>query len=189
MPATHRRGRLFHDAGRPLPLVARAENGHYFGIEAVRGKATGSGKRFLPCDVDPRLTDVLDKGASARLAAGPGSTISLQTGDSAQAVLQVPLKTPAGVVGFLSADRQKATLVVFFLISSVVTVIAHGSSGLVTGEVLRWFLWSTPLLVVGTQIGAWMYLKLGQREYRHLTFVLVLATGVLLILRSLGVLR
>lgn len=88
-----------------LSLVEK--NGHHFGIEAVRGRATGSGRLFLPCDTDPRLADVLEKGVSARLAALPGSAISLQTGDSAQAVLQVPLKTPAGVVGFLSADRQK----------------------------------------------------------------------------------
>jgi len=88
-----------------LSLVDK--NGHHFGVEAVRGKATDSGKLFLPCDTDPRLADVLEKGISARLAAVPGSAISLQTGDSTQAVLQVPLKTPAGVIGFLSADRQK----------------------------------------------------------------------------------
>jgi two-component system NtrC family sensor kinase len=89
-----------------LSLVEK--NGHHFGIEAVRGRAADSGRLFLSGAADPRLVDVLEKGVSARLAAGPGTAITLHTGDSTQAVLQVPLKTPAGVVGFLSADRRKA---------------------------------------------------------------------------------
>jgi len=91
-------------------LSVLEKNGHHFAIEAIRGKAASSGKRFLPDDADPRLADVLEKGVSARLAAGPGSAIALHTGDSTQAVLQVPLKTPGGVVGILSADRRKAGL-------------------------------------------------------------------------------
>lgn len=84
------------------------ENGHHFAIEVIRGKAAGGGKRFLPQASDPRLGDVLQKGVSARLTAPPNSAISLQTGDAVQAVLQVPLNAPSGVIGFLSADRQGA---------------------------------------------------------------------------------
>jgi two-component system, NtrC family, sensor kinase len=84
------------------------ENGYHYGVEAVRGQATGSATRFVPCDGDPRLATALEEGASVRLAAVPGSDIALHTGDRTQAVLQVPLKTSGGVVGFLSADRQKA---------------------------------------------------------------------------------
>ena len=84
-----------------------------------------------------------------------------------------------------SADRQKATLVLFFLTASTITVFAHGYSGLVTGDVLRWFLWSTPLLFAGTLAGAWMYRRLGEHNYKRLTFGLILATGAMLILRAL----
>lgn len=83
------------------------ENGYHFAIEAVRGKATGEGRRFTPQDSDPRLGDVLQKGDRVQLTAPPESAILLHTGDTAQAVLQVPLKTPTGIVGLLSADRQK----------------------------------------------------------------------------------
>lgn len=83
-----------------------------------------------------------------------------------------------------SADRQKATLVLFFLTASAITVIAHGYSGLVTGKVLSWFLWSTPMLLAGTLTGAWMYRRLGEHNYRRLTFGLILGTGVMLLLRS-----
>lgn len=80
---------------------------HPLGIQAVRGKATTSA-RYVPQAADPRLADLLAKGTVVRLAAPPGAAIPIQTGDSPQAVLQVPLKAPEGVVGFLSADRQKA---------------------------------------------------------------------------------
>lgn len=88
-------------------LSLREENGCCMGMQAIRGKAMG-GRELLSSAGDPRLEEVVQKGVSARLAAEPGLAIFLQTGDTAQAVLQVPLKTPAGIVGFLSADRQKA---------------------------------------------------------------------------------
>jgi uncharacterized protein len=87
-----------------------------------------------------------------------------------------------------SADRQKAMLILFFLTASTITVLAHGYSGLVTGKVLSWFFWSTPMLLAGTLTGAWMYGRLGEHNYRRLTFGLILATGVMLILRSLAAL-
>lgn len=83
------------------------------------------------------------------------------------------------------ADRKKATLVVFFLISSGITVLAHGASGLVTGRILHWFLWSTPMLLAGTLTGIRIYRGLGEHDYRRLTFGLILATGVLLVIRSI----
>jgi len=83
------------------------------------------------------------------------------------------------------ADRRKATLVVFFLISSGITVVAHWASGLVTADVLRWLLWSTPLLFAGTLTGVWLYRRLGEHNYQRVTFGLILATGVVLIARSL----
>lgn len=89
-------------------LSLRKRNGQHFVIEAVRGRATGGERYFSPGYADPRLTDALEKGISARLAAVPNSSIALHTGDNVQAVLQVPIKTPGGIVGLLSADRQRA---------------------------------------------------------------------------------
>lgn len=88
--------------------------------------------------------------------------------------------------GEWSADRQKATLALFFRTASRITLIAHGYSGLVTGDVLRWFLWSTPMLLAGTLTGACMYRRLGEHNYKRLTFGLILATGVMLVLRRIS---
>jgi uncharacterized membrane protein YfcA len=83
-------------------------------------------------------------------------------------------------------DRQKATLVLFFLLSSGITVLAHAAGGLVTREVLRWFLWSTPVLLLGTLTGIWLYRRVGEHGYRRLTYGLVLAMGAMLLARSLS---
>lgn len=84
------------------------------------------------------------------------------------------------------ADRQKATLVLFFTVASGVTVLAHAVSGLVTGEVLGWFAWSIPMLIAGTRTGILLYRRLGQHDYRRLTFVLILVTGCILLWRALA---
>lgn len=85
-----------------------------------------------------------------------------------------------------SADRQKATLASFFLSSSGITVLAHANAGLVTQEVIGWYLWALPALLAGALIGTWMYLRLGTQGYRHLTFGLLLVMGLMLTARALG---
>jgi len=93
-------------ADRCLLSLAQ-EDGDHLGIEAIPGQAT-TGRRFSPQAGDPPLRAVLERGVTARITAPPSSAILMQTGDSVQAVLQVPVKTRVGVIGFLSADRQKA---------------------------------------------------------------------------------
>jgi uncharacterized membrane protein YfcA len=83
-------------------------------------------------------------------------------------------------------DRQKATLVLFFTLSSAITVTAHALSGLVTHDVLVLYCWCIPLLVLGTRLGIALYRRLGPHDYRRLTFVLVLITGAMLLGRALG---
>lgn len=83
------------------------------------------------------------------------------------------------------ADRQKATLVLFFLLSSCITVFAHALSGLVTAEVLGWFAWSLPMLIIGTYTGMRIYRKLGRNDYQRLTYMLILVTGCVLLWRAL----
>lgn len=83
-----------------------------------------------------------------------------------------------------SADRRKATLALFFLFSGIVTALAYGVGGLIDAEVLGLFLWSTPSLLVGTLLGAWLYRRLGEHDYRRLTFALALVTGMLLLGRA-----
>jgi uncharacterized membrane protein YfcA len=84
------------------------------------------------------------------------------------------------------AHRQKATLVLFLLLASVITVGAHGASGLITAEVLRLLLWAAPTLVLGTLAGLRLYARLGNHGYQRLVFGLILATGLLMLGRSLA---
>lgn len=84
------------------------------------------------------------------------------------------------------ADRQKATLVLYLFVASGITVLAHGLSGLITSDVVDWFLRCIPVLLLGTLAGAWLYRRLGEHNYRRLTFVLILITGSLLTVRSLS---
>jgi hypothetical protein len=83
-------------------------------------------------------------------------------------------------------DQQKATLALFFLLSSVITLLAFGISGLITKQVLVWLAWSIPTLSLGALAGIYFYRRLGQHHYRRLTFGLILTIGVLLLARSLG---
>lgn len=83
------------------------------------------------------------------------------------------------------ADRQKATLVLYFLLASGITVIAHSLSGFVSNEVVTLYLCCVPLLIIGTQLGVRFYRRLGPHNYRRLTFLLILLTGVMLVARVL----
>jgi hypothetical protein len=82
------------------------------------------------------------------------------------------------------ADRQKATLTLFFLASGLTTAAAHGVSGLITTDVLGLLLWCALPLILGALAGAWLYRRLGQHGYRRFVFALLLAMGILLLVRS-----
>lgn len=82
-------------------------------------------------------------------------------------------------------DRQKAILSGFFLASSLITVTAHGLSGLLTLDVMRWAAWSLAPLALGTLGGIWLYTRLGAKDYTRLVFSLVLAMGILMLGKAL----
>ena len=68
----------------------------------------------------------------------------------------------------------------------LITATAHGLSGLITREVLQWLLWSAPFLATGTLAGIHLYRRLGERNYKQITFMLILATGLILMGRSIA---
>jgi len=83
-------------------------------------------------------------------------------------------------------DQQKATLALFLGISNLITLAAFGIGNLYTGEIFGWFLWSFPMLALGTQTGILLYRRMGPHDYRRLTFGLILFMGVLLVWRALA---
>jgi hypothetical protein len=86
-----------------------------------------------------------------------------------------------------NADRRKAVLAMFFLAASLITVAAHGLSGLTTDEVLHWLWWSLPTLAAGTLVGILLYRRLGEHDYRRLTLAIILGAGLMLMGRALQV--
>ena len=84
-----------------------------------------------------------------------------------------------------NADRRKAVLALFFLLASLITASAHALSGLITGDVLLWLWWGLPPLVGGTLLGILLYRRLGERDYRRLTLVIILVAGLMLMGRAL----
>ncbi len=84
-----------------------------------------------------------------------------------------------------TCDQQKATLVLFFLISGAMTVLTHALGGLLTPDVLGWLPWGLPSLVLGTWTGIALYRNLGKHQYQRLTFGLILVSGLALGLRAL----
>jgi len=84
------------------------------------------------------------------------------------------------------ADAQKAALTLFFLISGMITGVALGLGGLMTAPVFGLFGWCLPALLAGAVLGAWLYRRLGEHDYRRLVLGLVLTTGLALIARAAG---
>jgi hypothetical protein len=85
-----------------------------------------------------------------------------------------------------NADRQKALLTLFFLMSGIVTATALAIGGLMTTAVMLLLPWCLPALLVGSLTGVALYRRLGAHDYRRLVFSLVLGTAVVLLLRALS---
>jgi CheY-like chemotaxis protein len=76
-------------------------------IWAAAGESSFSTRDLDAHRGDLRLRPVLQRGLAVHLQATPGSSILLQTGDTVQSVLQMPLKAQNQIIGFLSADRKQ----------------------------------------------------------------------------------
>jgi len=79
-----------------------------------------------------------------------------------------------------SADRQKATLSLFFVVSGLITASAHAISGLLDREVIEQAVMALPTLIIGTWFGIAIYRHLNDHDYRRLTSLLILAMGLLM---------
>ncbi|KRT55606.1 sulfite exporter TauE/SafE family protein [endosymbiont of Ridgeia piscesae] len=79
-----------------------------------------------------------------------------------------------------SADQQKAALSLFFVAAGLITASAHGISGLLNLKVAEQALMALPMLIAGTWLGITLYRRLDDHNYRRLTFLLVLAMGLLM---------
>ncbi len=72
----------------------------------------------------------------------------------------------------------------FFLPTDVFVIAGHIGSGLLNAEVLRYYLWCLPFLLLAVYIGSQLKKKIPVEKFQKGVFVLILISGLLLTLRS-----
>lgn len=85
-----------------------------------------------------------------------------------------------------SKDRLKATMIGFFLATTVVITIMHAASGLITPAVLSGYGAAFPGLALGLWGGMRCYGRISDTLYRRIIVYLLLMLGVMLLVRGLG---
>jgi len=81
----------------------------------------------------------------------------------------------------------KATLQGFFFFSGILVVASHAISGVTTWTVLRFFLVSLPLLIVGTYVGSFFYGKVEEEGYKRIIYSFLVLLGVFMIVKATGI--
>ena len=81
-------------------------------------------------------------------------------------------------------DKKKVTLQGFLLVSHLVIVILHAVNGLTTRIVLRYFLVSLPMLILGTYVGAFFYGRIKEDDYNKIMLILLAILGAFMIYRT-----
>lgn len=84
-----------------------------------------------------------------------------------------------------SKDESKATLAFYFAVTGLIVSINHAITGLITEEVLHYFLISLPALLVGIILGVFGYKHISDHGYRKLAFILVFLLGCMIIYRNI----
>ena len=78
-------------------------------------------------------------------------------------------------------ERFKSILQSVFLINGALVVAGHAAGGLITGPVLRYYLYCAPLLLVGIFLGTRVDRLMSPEQFRKLVLVLILLLGVSLL--------
>ena len=84
-----------------------------------------------------------------------------------------------------TAARMRATAIVFFMLSGVVSFIPMAARGLITRNILIWAVASVPVLFVGSRLGTRAFHMAKPRHHRMVALVTLSALAALLIGRAL----
>lgn len=82
-----------------------------------------------------------------------------------------------------SKDQIKSTLTGFFICNSAVTVLVHALSGMTTLLVLKYFLVTMPLIVLGAALGSRVTDKINRRTYLKCIYTFLIIMGILMLKR------
>jgi uncharacterized membrane protein YfcA len=81
-----------------------------------------------------------------------------------------------------SADRFRANLQTYFLLSGILVVVLHGASGHLTHDVWRYALVALPALLLGQFVGARICHRLDAEFFRKLVLIFLVILGTRLLL-------
>lgn len=81
-------------------------------------------------------------------------------------------------------DKIKATLQGFFFFSGLAVVFSHAIGGVTTGLVIRYFIFSIPLLIGGTYAGSFFYGMVKEEGYKRIILILLALLGAFMLLKS-----
>jgi uncharacterized membrane protein YfcA len=97
---------------------------------------------------------------------------------------------PPIVVYLLAMSHEaavvRATSIVYFMISAMISLLAMSLSGLIGHEILLWSVASVPVLVMGDYAGNWGFRRSRPHHHRLTALIFLSVLGVLLIVRALG---
>lgn len=77
----------------------------------------------------------------------------------------------------------RASIVVFLVVTTLVSVVTYFSHGIVTSDVVQRTAWLAPFLVIGIWIGGYLFGKVSDSFFRAVTLTLVGSVGVAMLLR------
>lgn len=80
-------------------------------------------------------------------------------------------------------DEIKATLTGFFVLNGYITAAVHAGSGMITSETLTTFAATVPFVLLGTYAGSRIGGRINRRTYLQLVYVLLMALGVMMLMR------
>jgi uncharacterized protein len=97
---------------------------------------------------------------------------------------------PPIVVYLLALSHEaavvRATSIVYFMLTAVLSLLLMSVNGLIDREILLWSVASVPLLMAGTYAGNWGFRRSRPHHHRLTAMVLLSLLAVLLIVRGLG---
>jgi uncharacterized membrane protein YfcA len=97
---------------------------------------------------------------------------------------------PPIVVYLLALSHEaavvRASSIVYFMLSALVSLLLMSLNGLVDREILLWSVASVPLLMAGTYVGNWGFRRSRAQHHRLTAMVLLSVLAVLLIARGLA---
>lgn len=131
---------------------------------------------------------VLSRGI--QLPANPSWSISFGTGLTSGVISGLAsMGGPPVIVYFLalghSAARMRATSIVYFLLTGVVSFVMMSFRGLITREILTWTIAAVPIMAAGSYVGTWLFHRAKPRHHRLVALGTLSVLSVLLIIRAI----